>query len=48
MATKFDDNIEGGATLTLDDNDEPIIIKQEATQSMMFPEIEETTIEEKA
>lgn len=40
MATKFDDNIEGGATLTLNDNDEPIVVKSEPKPMAMFEEIE--------
>jgi recombination protein RecT len=40
MATKYDDNIEGGATLVLNDNDEPIVVKSEAPSNFMFPETE--------
>lgn len=45
MATKFDDNIEGGATLTLDDDDQPIIIKTETKAQSMFPEFEGDVVE---
>jgi recombination protein RecT len=40
MATKFDDNIEGGATLTLNEDDEPIVLKSEPKSTTMFAEIE--------
>lgn len=46
MATKFDDNLEGGATLTLNDNDEPIVVKSEPKMQSMFPEVEEEVGEE--
>ena len=46
MATKFDDNLERGATLTLNDNDEPIVIKSEPKMQSMFPEVAEEVGEE--
>jgi recombination protein RecT len=40
IATKWDDNLEGDNTLTLDDNDEPIIVKNEPQkQSSMFADV---------
>lgn len=46
IATKFDDNIEGGNIITLDDNDTPIVTKYEVKQQSMFPEdIEEEIVE---
>jgi recombination protein RecT len=46
MATKFDDNMEGGATITLSDNDEPIVVKADPKQVSMFPEIPKESEEE--
>jgi recombination protein RecT len=39
-AIKFDDNLEGGKVLTLDDNDEPIIMQEQAQkQDGMFADV---------